>query len=163
MFSRLVFTFFGRPGVILSVQTIPCCWDKTFLNTLGNVLWLEVFQSGRWTRHYSRSRVACRRSDSNLLKRFVWLLVASQPTFKGVPSLISGVSASASVLAMNIQDWFPLGWTGLISLHSKGLSRVFYNTHSSKASILWCSVFLIIQLSHPYMTTYMASRYIYDF
>ena len=39
-----------------------------------------------------------------------------------------GVSASASVLPMNIQDWFPLGWTGLISLQSKGLSRVFSNT-----------------------------------
>ena len=36
--------------------------------------------------------------------------------------------ASASVLPMNIQDWFPLGWTGLISLQSKGLSRVFSNT-----------------------------------
>ena len=39
-----------------------------------------------------------------------------------------GVSASASVLPMNIQDWFPLGWTGWISLQSKGLSRVFCNT-----------------------------------
>ena len=39
-----------------------------------------------------------------------------------------GVSASASVLLMNIQDWFPLGWTGWISLQSKGLSRVFSNT-----------------------------------
>ena len=39
-----------------------------------------------------------------------------------------GVSASASVLPMNIQDWFPLGWTGWISLQSKGLSRVFSNT-----------------------------------
>ena len=38
------------------------------------------------------------------------------------------VSASASVLPMNIQDWFPLGWTGQISLQSKGLSRVFSNT-----------------------------------
>ena len=36
-----------------------------------------------------------------------------------------GLSASASVLPMNIQDWFPLGWTGWISLQSKGLSRVF--------------------------------------
>ena len=36
-----------------------------------------------------------------------------------------GVSASVSVLAINIQDWFPLGWTGWISLQSKGLSRVF--------------------------------------
>ena len=39
-----------------------------------------------------------------------------------------GVSASASVLPMNTQDWFPLGWTGWISLQSKGLTRVFSNT-----------------------------------
>ena len=39
-----------------------------------------------------------------------------------------GVSASTSVLPMNTQDWFPLGWTGWISLQSKGLSRVFSNT-----------------------------------
>ena len=43
-----------------------------------------------------------------------------------------GVSASASVLPMSIQDWFPLGWTGLISLQSKGLSRVFSNTTIQK-------------------------------
>jgi len=41
-------------------------------------------------------------------------------------------SASASVLPMNIQDWFPLGWTGWISLQSKGLSRVFSNTTVQK-------------------------------
>ena len=40
----------------------------------------------------------------------------------------TGVSASTSVLPMNTQDWFPLGWTGWISLQSKGLSRVFSNT-----------------------------------
>ena len=39
----------------------------------------------------------------------------------------TGVSASTSVLSMNIQDWSPLGWTGWISLQSKGLSRVFSN------------------------------------
>ena len=43
-----------------------------------------------------------------------------------------GVSASASVLPMNIQDWFPLGLTGLISMQSKGLSRVFFNTTVQK-------------------------------
>ena len=43
-----------------------------------------------------------------------------------------GASASASVLSMNIQDWFPLGWTGLISLLSKGLTRVFCNTTVQK-------------------------------
>ena len=43
-----------------------------------------------------------------------------------------GVSASPSVLPMNIQDWFPLGWTGWISLQSKGLSRVLSNTTVQK-------------------------------
>ena len=59
------------------------------------------------------------------------------------------VSASASVLPMDIQSWFPLGLTGLISLKSKGLLQ----HHNSKASILQCSAFFIVQLSHPYMTT----------
>ena len=45
---------------------------------------------------------------------------------------IIGISASASVLPMDIQDWFPLGWTGWISLLSKGLSRVFSNTKVQK-------------------------------
>ena len=62
------------------------------------------------------------------------------------------VSASASVLPMNIQDWFPLGYTGLISLQSKGLLSLLQH-HSSKSSILWCSAFFTVQLSHPYMTT----------
>ena len=43
-----------------------------------------------------------------------------------------GVLASTSVLPMNIQDWFPLGWTGWISLQSKGLSRVLSNTTVQK-------------------------------
>ena len=63
-----------------------------------------------------------------------------------------GVSASASVLPMNIQDWFPLGLTGWISLQSKGLYSLLQQ-HSSKESILQCSAFFIVQLSHPYMTT----------
>ena len=43
-----------------------------------------------------------------------------------------GASALAPVFPMNIQDWFPLGWTGCISLQSKGLSRVFSNTTCQK-------------------------------
>ena len=75
----------------------------------------------------------------------------SQLFTSGVQSI--GVSASASVLPMNIQDWFPLGLTGLISFQSKGLWRVFSNKHSSKASVLWHSAFFIVPLSHPFMTT----------
>ena len=61
--------------------------------------------------------------------------------------------ALASVLPMNIQDWFPLGWTDWISLQSKGDCGVGLQHHSSKASILLPSAFFIVQLSHPYMTT----------
>ena len=46
-----------------------------------------------------------------------------------------GASASASVLPVNIQDWFPLGWTGWISLQSKGLSRVFSDTKVAFAAL----------------------------
>ena len=64
------------------------------------------------------------------------------------------IGASASVLPMNIQDWFPLVLTGFISLQSKGLSRVFSSTTvHSKASVLWRSAFFMVQLSYRYMTT----------
>ena len=55
-------------------------------------------------------------------------------------------------LPMNPQDWSPLGWTGWITLQFKGLSSLLLH-HSSKASILRCSAFFIVQLSPPYVTT----------
>ena len=63
-----------------------------------------------------------------------------------------GASASVSVLPVNIQGWFPLELTGLVSLQSKGLSRVFSNT-TVKSINFWHSAIFIVQLSHPYMTT----------
>ena len=63
-----------------------------------------------------------------------------------------GVSTSTSALQMNIQDWFPLGLTSLISLQSKELSKVFSNT-TVETSILQHSDIFMFQLSHPYMTT----------
>ena len=59
-----------------------------------------------------------------------WSFPISQLLAWGGQSI--GVSASASVLPMNIKDWFPLGWTGWISLQSKGFSRVFSNTTVQK-------------------------------
>ena len=59
-----------------------------------------------------------------------------------------GVSASPSVLPVNIQGLFSSGWTGWISLQSKGLSRVFSNTTVQNHQF-----FFMVQLSHPYMTT----------
>ena len=60
-------------------------------------------------------------------------------------------SVSASVLPMNIQDWFPLGLTG--SPCSPSNSQESSPAPQLKASILWHSVFFIVQLSHSYMTT----------
>ena len=63
-----------------------------------------------------------------------------------------GVSGSASVLPMNIQDWFPLGLTGWI-LAVQGTLKSLLQHHSLKASILRCSAFFIVRLSHLHMTT----------
>ena len=59
-----------------------------------------------------------------------------------------GVSASASVLPMNAQDWFPLGWTDWICLHSKGFSRVVSNTTVQKHKLFGAQL-----SSHPTLTS----------
>ena len=63
-----------------------------------------------------------------------------------------GTSASASVLPMNIQHWFPLGLTGLISLQSKGLWRVFSGTTIRKHQFFSTHPFLVTKFSYLYMT-----------
>ena len=64
----------------------------------------------------------------------------------------TGASASVSVFPVNIQDWFPLGLTDLISLQSKELSRVFSSTTVPKHQFFG-SAFFMAQLSHLYKTT----------
>ena len=64
-----------------------------------------------------------------------------------------GASTSALVFPMNIQGWFPLGLTGLISLQPKGLSRVFYSTTVWTHQFFSTQVFFIVQILHQYMTT----------
>ena len=100
---------------------------------------------------------------SDAIQRSHPLLSPSPPTFNPASGSFQksqffasggqsiGVSASASGLPTNIQDLFPLGWTGWISLQSKGLSSLRHS--SSKASVLRLSAFFIVQLSHPCMTT----------
>ena len=71
-----------------------------------------------------------------------------------------GASASASVLPMNIHDWFLLGWTGLISLLSKGLSRVFSNT------TIWKHPFFSIQpslWSNSHSHTWLLKKHSFDY
>jgi len=67
-------------------------------------------------------------------------------------SLGQNIGASAPNLPVNIQGWFTLGLTGLISLKAKGLSRVF-SSNTVWKSVLWHSVFFMVQLSHLYITT----------
>ena len=64
-------------------------------------------------------------------------------------------SASASVLPVNIQGWFPLGWTGWISLQSKGPFKSLLQHHSSKASILWCPAFFMV---NSYIHTWLLEK-----
>ena len=63
------------------------------------------------------------------------------------------VGASTSVLPMNIQDWFPLGLTGWISVQSKGHSRVFSNMTIQKHRFFRAQPSFMVQRSYPYMTT----------
>ena len=83
---------------------------------------------------------------------FPSIRVFSMSQFFASGSQRIGVSASASVLPMNIQDWYPLGWTGWI-LAVQGTLKSLLQHHSLKASILQRSALFIVQLSHPYMTT----------
>ena len=75
------------------------------------------------------------------------------PLFPWAGGQSIGASASASVLPMNIQDWFPLGLDWLDLLAVQGTLKSLLQHHSSKVSILWHSAFFIVYLSHTYMTT----------
>ena len=72
----------------------------------------------------------------------------SQPFTSGGQNI--GASASASVLPIIIQGWFPLGLTDLLAV--QGTPKSLLQHHSSKASILQHSAFFMVQLSHPYTT-----------
>ena len=65
--------------------------------------------------------------------------------------------AFSTIPSKDIQSWFPLGLTGLISLVLKGLKSLPKH-HNLKASVLWCSAFFTAQLSHLYMTTFTSSH-----
>ena len=71
-----------------------------------------------------------------------------------------GASTSASALPMNIQSWFPLELTGLISLQFKRLSSLLQH-HNLKASVLRCLAFFMVQFSHLYVTTGKPQLWLY--
>ena len=126
-------------GHISSVQSHSCVqlfatpWTAASQASLSitnsqSLLKLMSIQSVMTSNHFILSSFSCFQSfpasgSFQMSQFFTW----------GSQSI--GVSASASVLPMNIQDWFPLGWTAWISLQSKGLSRVFSNTTVQKHQI----------------------------
>ena len=127
---------------------------------LSNSLWPHGLQHTRFPCP-SLSRWVC--SNPRTLSRWCLPIISSSvvafsscpqsfPTSRSFPTswlfISGGQSIRTSVLPINIQNSFNLGLTGLISLQSKGLSRVF--SSSSKASIL--QRLALFQLSHPYMT-----------
>ena len=106
--------------------------------------------SSRWCHPTVSSSVIPFSSHLQYLPTSGSFLMSQFPTSD---DLIIGVSASPSILPMNIQDWFPfrIDWLGLPAV--QGTLKSLLQHHNWKASILQCSASFIIQLSHPYMTT----------
>ena len=137
---------FETPGIVdpslLSVSQFSC-------SVMSNSLWpCGPFESPWTSRSITNSQSTLNSSPLNqsyhpTISSSIILFSSCLQSFRALESFpISrffasggtsiGVSASASVLPVNIQDWFPLGLTGLISLLSKGLSRVFSNARVQK-------------------------------
>ena len=125
----------------------------------GNFNWSCSPSTGAWSNSCPLSR-GCHPSISSSVAPFSSYPQSSpaSQSFPMIQLLASGgqsigTSASASVLPMNIQGWFPLGFSGLNSLQSKGLSRVFSNTTVQKHQFFGTQPFFLVQLSQLYMTT----------
>ena len=143
------------------VQSCPSLWDPMDCSTPGFPVHQQLLESvqtqcplSRWS-HPTISSFAipfcsCPQSipasgSFPMIQLFAW---AGQRT-----------GASASALPMNIQSWFPWGLTGLISLLSMRLSRIFSSTTFWKNQFFGAQPFLMVQLSHLYMTTGQTSRF----
>ena len=141
-------------------------WLSHWLNSVGSVQ-----SKSQWPHGLQHVRIPCPsptpRGCSNSCPSSQWYhatisssVVLFSSYLQSFPPSVSqlftsgghSIGASASVLPVNIQDRLPLGLTGWISLQSKELSSLL-QYYSSKASILQCSAFFMVQLLHPYMTT----------
>ena len=117
-------------------QSCPALWDPMYYSTPGLPVHDQLLEPTQTPVHCIGDAIQPSHplsSPSPPAFNLCWhqgLFLMSQFFTSGSQSI--GPSASASVLPMNIQDSFPLGWTGWISLQSKGLSRVFSNTTVQK-------------------------------
>ena len=143
------YIYLSLTSLSMTVQVHPCCCSSVHFShsVVSDSLWPRGLQHTRppcsspTPRIYSNSCPSrwCHPTISSSVIPFSscpqsfpasWSFQMIQLFASGGQSI--GVSASASVLPMNTQDWSPLGWTGWISLQSKGLSRVFSNTTVQK-------------------------------
>ena len=126
-----------REYSVSSIQTLRCVWLFATLWTAACQDSLSIINCQSLLKLMSIELVM---PSNHLILCCALLLPSFFPSIRVFPisqffasgSQSTGISASASVLQMNIQDLFPLGWTGWISLQSKGLSRVFSNTTVQK-------------------------------
>ena len=120
----------------LSSLCCYCCWVakscSTFVTSQTAACQASLSSTVSWSLLRFTSLELVMLSNYVILRRlpfpFAFNLSQHRGLFQWVSSSYIRASASASVLPMNIYDWFPLGWTGWISLLSKGLSRVFSRT-----------------------------------
>ena len=136
------FTFGQEDHLLLFTQSCPTLCDPTDCSTPGFPVLHHLLELAQTHAHSASDAIqSCPQSfpASGSFPK-------SQLFTSGGQSI--GASASASILLMNIQDWFLLGLTGLISM----LSNTLPQHHNSKASILQHSAFFMDQLSHPEMT-----------
>ena len=133
-------------------------------SVVSDCLWLHGLQHTRLLCPSLSPRVCsnlCSSSSSHPLlspSPLVFNLCQHQRLFPWVGSFTSsaqsiGALASVSVFPMNIQGWFPLGLTCLISFEVQETHKSLLHHHNLKASILWCSAISTVQLSHSYMAT----------
>ena len=141
-FSRSVISDSLRPHGLQHTR-FPCPWPSPRVC-------LNSFPLSRWCHPTFSSSVV---PFSSCLQSFPALGSFEMSQFFTSGGQSIGVSASTSVLPMNIQDWSPLGLTGLIFWLSKGVSTVFSTSTVGRRQLLGAQPFFIVQLSHPYMTT----------
>ena len=121
-------------------QSCPTLWDPMNHSTPGLLVHHQLLEFTQTHVHWVGDAIQPSHPLSSPSppalnpSRHQGLFPMSQLFARGGQSI--GVSASASVLPMNTQDWSPLGWTDWISLQSKGLSRVFSNTTVQKHQFL---------------------------
>ena len=132
LFEASHFLYFSSTQSLSHVQLFATLWTterQASLYITKSWSLLKLMSIKRWCHPTISSTV---KPICSCLQSLPTLGYFSMSQFFALGGQSIGASALASVLPMNIQDWFPLGSTGLISLQSKGLSRVFFNTTVQK-------------------------------